>query len=35
VIGAAAAYVICFVATALIMVAQLVREYRRVRAPAA
>jgi O-antigen/teichoic acid export membrane protein len=35
VIGAAAAYVICFVATALIMLAQLVREYRRVRTPAA
>ena len=32
VIGAAVAYVICFAATALIMVAQLAREYRRVRA---
>ena len=35
VIGAALAYVICFAATALILIAQLGREYRRVRSPAA
>jgi O-antigen/teichoic acid export membrane protein len=35
VIGAAAAYVICFAATALVLAAQLAREYRRIRAPAA